>query len=95
MARHLGVQYLYSERERETGRGQDIKLTPQILAELPRELLQELRETTLALDREATLQVIERIKIHAPETAEGLRTLVMDFQMGRLGELLGEMEGKD
>jgi signal transduction histidine kinase/streptogramin lyase/DNA-binding response OmpR family regulator len=92
MARHLGVQYLYKERERETGRDQGTKLTPEMLGELPGELLEELRETTLALDREATLQVIERIKAQAPETADGLRTLVMDFQMGRVGELLGEVK---
>jgi hypothetical protein len=55
-------------------------------------LLEELRETSLALDREATLEVIERIKAQAPETADGLRTLVQDFQMGRLGELLGEVK---
>jgi hypothetical protein len=94
MARHLDVQYLYRERGRETGRDQGIKLTPEMLAELPGELLEELQGTTLALDREATLQVIERIKAQAPETAEGLRTLVMDFQMGRLGEILREVKGE-
>ena len=62
-----------------------------MLGELPGDLLEELRETTLALDREATLQVIERIKAHAPETADGLRTLVMDFQMGQLREILREV----
>ena len=51
-----------------------------MLAELPPELLQELRGTAMALDREATLQVIERIEAHAPETAEGLRALVQDFR---------------
>jgi signal transduction histidine kinase/DNA-binding response OmpR family regulator len=91
MARHLGAHYLYRERQPETGRDQGIRLTPEILSELPRELLQELRATTLALDREAILQVIERIKDHAPETAEGLRTLVQDLQMGRLGDLLGKV----
>jgi hypothetical protein len=54
-------------------------------------VLLELRATTLALDGEAILQVIERIKDHAPETAEGLRTLVQDLQMGRLGDLLGKV----
>ena len=54
-------------------------------------MFEELRKTTLALDREATLLVIERIEAHAPETAEGLRTLVQDFQMGRIGELLGAL----
>ncbi|RLA57291.1 MAG: hypothetical protein DRR04_13065 [Gammaproteobacteria bacterium] len=95
MARYLGVEYLYGERERETGRDKGAKLTPEMLAELPRELLQELRGTTLSLDREATLQVIARIEAHAPEAAEGLRILVQDFQMGRLGELLEKTESRD
>jgi len=91
MARHLGVQYLYRERGRETGRDQDINLTPEMLDELPGELLEELRGTTLALDREATLEVIERIKAQAPETAEGLQNMVESLQMGKLGELLKEV----
>jgi Amt family ammonium transporter len=88
MARHLGVQYLYRERGRETGRDQDTKLTPDMLAELPGELLQELRRATLVLDRETTMQVIERIKVHAPQTAESLQNMVEGLQMGKLGELL-------
>ena len=62
-----------------------------MLAELPGELLEELRGTTLALDREATLEVIERIKAQAPETAEGLQNMVESLQMGKLGELLEEV----
>ena len=60
-----------------------------MLAELPPELRQELAETTLALNREATLEVIERIEEQAPDTARGLRALVEGFQMGRIRELLG------
>ena len=57
----------------------ELDLTAEMLAELPPELLQELRETTLALNREATLGVIERIEEPAPETAAGLCALVADF----------------
>jgi len=92
MSRYLGVQYLYSKREGETDRKQTIKLTSAMLAELPPELLEDLRQTILVLDREASLQIIERISARAPDTAEGLRTLVQDFRMGRLGELLSEVK---
>ena len=51
-----------------------------MLAELPPELLQELREATLALDREAIFAVIERIEPLAPDTAKGLRILMDNFQ---------------
>jgi CheY-like chemotaxis protein len=91
MARHLGVQYLYRERGRETGRDQDINLTPEMLGELPGDLLQELRRATLVLDWEAALEVIERIKVHAPQTAESLQNMVEGLQMGKLGELLKEV----
>jgi hypothetical protein len=57
--------------------------------------LQALRETTVALNREATLGVIERIAEQAPETAAGLRTLVENLQMSRLRELLEETEQPD
>ncbi|MGD2048043.1 MAG: hypothetical protein PVH03_01015, partial [Chloroflexota bacterium] len=70
----------------------NVVLTAAMLAELPADVLQELRETTLALDREATLQVIAGIEAQAPDTAAGLRLLVEDFQMGHIQDLLARME---
>jgi pilus assembly protein TadC len=63
-----------------------------MLADLPTELLQELREATLTLNSEAISAVIERIEPLAPDTAKGLRTLLDDLQMGRLQELLEEVK---
>jgi CheY-like chemotaxis protein len=93
MTIELGVKYIYRDRSEAPAQPEGMELSAQTLAELPPELLQELRQTTLVLDREATLEVIERIEEHAPETAAGLRALVHSFQMGRFRELLGEMEG--
>ena len=64
-----------------------------MLAELPAELLQELREATKSLNSEAITAVIERIEPLAPDTAKGLQTLMDDFQIGRIHDLLGEVEG--
>lgn len=73
-----------------------IEPTPQPTATTPAstlsELLQELNQTTLVADREATLAVIERIEAHAPETAASLHTLVENFQMGRIRELVKDVE---
>jgi CheY-like chemotaxis protein len=91
MANHLGVKYIYSNRHVEIGQDPGLELLPEVLSELPPELLQELRRTTLVLDQEATLQVIERMKVHAPQTAESLQNMVEGLQMGRLGELLEEV----
>jgi hypothetical protein len=53
-------------------------------------LLQELREATLVLNREASLEVIARIAEHAPDTANDLQKLINSFQIGLIRDLLGE-----
>jgi DNA-binding response OmpR family regulator len=95
MSRHLGIKYLYKDRRAEAAQKQEINLTAEMLAGLPPDLLQELRETTLVLNMEAILEVIERIEDHAPDAAENLRALVQNFQIDRIREVLGEVEGKD
>jgi len=94
MSRHLGIKYLYKDRRAEAAQKQEINLTAEMLAGLPPDLLQELRETTLVLNMEAILEVIERIEDHAPDTAENLRALVQNFQIDRIRELLGEGKGE-
>ena len=49
-----------------------------------------LQKATLALDREATFAVIERIEPLAAYTAKGLRTLLDNFQIGLIHNLLGD-----
>ena len=92
MARLLDIQYRYAEEGKEATRKEKINLTADMLADLPGELLQELRETTLALNREAAFEVIARMANHAPEVAAGLRELVDYYQMVQLRDLLGEVE---
>ena len=92
MARELSVEYVYRDRSEAPAQPDGMELSAAMLAELPLELLQELQETTLALDRRATLAVIERIEEDAPETAAGLSALVHSFQMGRIRDLLKETE---
>jgi signal transduction histidine kinase/streptogramin lyase/DNA-binding NarL/FixJ family response regulator len=92
MARQLAVDYLYKEVEAGPAQTREVDLTAEMLSNLPPGLLEELCQTTLELNREATLEVIERMEEDAPDTAEGLRTLVRDYQMGRILELLGELE---
>ena len=92
MTRQLGIKYIYQDMVAEAAQKREIELTAAMLADLPVEFLQELRQTTLALNQQAILQVIERIKEHAPDTAENLRALVQGFQIDRIRELLGEGE---
>ena len=89
MARFLDIEYTYeTESEAVPDRLSGTELTSTILAELPAELIQELREATLSLNRKAISAIIDRIEPLAPDTALGLRTLLDDFQMGRIEELI-------
>ena len=75
--------------EEQTSKERTINLTAEMLVDLPGELLQELRETTLALNREAALEVIAHIADQAPDVATGLKELVDNYQMDQLRDLLG------
>ena len=75
-------------------RKDQINFTAEMLAGLPPELLQELRDSTLTLNMEVNLEVIDRIEAHAPETAEHLRALVQTFQIQRIREVLKKVEDK-
>ena len=91
MGRFLDLQYIYEpEGEATLDRIDEVDLTIDMLAGLPPQLLQELRETSMSLNSEAISAVIERIEPLAPDTAKGLQTLLDDFQMRRLRELIEE-----
>jgi signal transduction histidine kinase/DNA-binding response OmpR family regulator len=94
MGRQLSVKYIYQDWDAEAAQMQRINLTAELLAELPPELLQELRDSTLRLDREAIFAIIERIEPLAPDTAKGLRILMDNFQTGLISDLLGENDEK-
>jgi len=89
MAQTLNIKYLYEEKSEGLPRTEKINLTKEMLADLPGELLKDLRETTLALNREASLEVISIIAVEAPDVATGLKELVDNYQMDQLRDLLG------
>ena len=94
MARLLDIKYLYKDMGEEVIQKERITLTQEMLNDLPGELLQELRETALALNREAALGVIARIADQAPEVATGLKELVDNYQMVELRDLLGKVRNE-
>ena len=91
IGRQLGVEYDYADAEKPAVQESGSELTGEILSELPPELLAELRQAALELDRAAMAALIERIKTHAPDTAKGLKRLVDGFQLERIRELLGDV----
>jgi signal transduction histidine kinase/FixJ family two-component response regulator len=93
MGRLLDIEYIYEPKdEAAPARVPEVELTTAMLADLPDELLQELREAILALNREAALKVITRIADQAPEVAAGLKELVDNYQMVELRDLLGDIK---
>ena len=91
MGRFLDVAYVYAEPD-DTGAPIDAtELTVSMLAELPAELLQDLDKTTLVANRDTILEVIERIRELAPDTAESLQVFVQNFEIERTRELLAEV----
>ena len=96
MGRLLDIEYIYEPKsEAAPARAHEVELTAAMLADLPDELLRELREATRVLNREAALEVIARIADHAPEVAAGLKELVDNYQMVELRDLLGEVKEKN
>jgi hypothetical protein len=94
MGRFLDITYTYEQEDDVAPvRVREVELTSTLLAELPAELIQELRKTSLSLDVEAISAVIQRIIPLAPDTAKGLRTLLDNFEIDLIRDLLGEVKG--
>jgi len=90
IGRQLGVKYRYAESLQPHVPEVGPELTGEMLSELPPDLLAELRQAILVLDRATMALLIERIEAHAPETAKGLQRLLDGFQLERIRELLGD-----
>ena len=89
MGRLLDTEYIYEPKSESTPvRVREAELSAAMLADLPDELLQELREAAQGLNREASLEVIVRIADQAPEVAAALKKLVDNYQMAELQGLL-------
>ncbi len=91
IARLIDVKYLYSKATQPPVLEKESALTDEMLAELPPELMNELRLAVLELDRKAVAVLIKRIADHAPDTAKSLQRLVDDFRFGQIRDLLGDV----
>ena len=84
----MDIKFLYEEESKEATRKESVTLTAEMMANLPEDLLQELRGTILVMNREDALEVIARIADRAPEAAAALKELVNNYQMDELRSLL-------
>jgi signal transduction histidine kinase/CheY-like chemotaxis protein len=92
MAQHLGVEYLLGETAEAPAPEETMPITAEMLSELPAEILEELRQAALTLNREAISATLKRIEPQSPNIASGLRSLLGSFQIGRIRDLLGAVQ---
>jgi len=67
-----------------------VTLTAEMLAGLPPDLKEALRESAILLDLAATNEVIARIRSDHPDIADGLGELTESFRFCQILSLLGE-----
>jgi signal transduction histidine kinase/DNA-binding response OmpR family regulator len=90
VGRFLGAAYVYEEEMRggvEPEPATSAQLAPGALADIPNELIEELRQATIDARLERLLKLIERVGEHSTETADCLRRLAGDFKYGALLDL--------
>ena len=92
MEKHLGVRYIYDEGEekKEKGERESLKdaLTPEALAQLPDDLITELKQATIDLDVGLIKAIIERIGELNATVADALAELVKDYQYDKILALI-------
>ncbi len=92
MTRHLGVRYIYEEAEGRKAEGEGEAagdtLTSEALAELPDDLLAELRQAVVDLDVDLVESITGRIRSLNATVADELEDLADNFQYDKLLTLL-------
>lgn len=83
MARHLGVRYLYEE-EQTTPSELDHELRPEQLVVLPAELLRQLHQAVLELDKVQIYKLITKVVLYDAAIAKQLETFVLNLEYDRL-----------
>ncbi len=87
LAEHLGIEFIYEETEVDT-LNQTMEVTPEMLATLPTELIENLRQAVEELDVHAAQGVVEIIRQSNHELANALNHLVINYRFDRLQTLV-------
>jgi len=86
MAKHLGVRYIYEERDAQTTDIPLLEIQPEALAGLPEALLLELEGAIRALDVESTREVIARIAAIDSDLAKALQQRIDELDFSAIGK---------
>ncbi len=91
MGKHLGVQFVYEEKNRSLSfapKKVSTILVPEMLTELPVDIRADLLEATARLDQDTCLAIIEQINLINQQTATTLRRLAENYQFEDLENIL-------
>ena len=92
--KYLGLRFVYAEEKssalKEKLSQRENILTPAAFAVLPKELRIALRQEARALNFEATLAIIDRIRVQHELLAEALNELLDQYRFDKIEELLGQ-----
>jgi CheY-like chemotaxis protein len=94
MHQFLGVRYLYeaiTPKMLKVENADRVKLTPELLMELPVELRLELKKAVDVVDFEDTMDIIGKIQAQNEALADALTDLVNQYRFDRLQELLDQV----
>ena len=94
MGKHLGLKYVYEDvREKAVPIEPDIALLPEWSATLPQDLLSQLHQAVVELDRPRTLALIEQIAEQDASIGNVFKALAKKLDYGCLLRLLEEGGG--
>ena len=86
MAKHLGVQYIYEEKENEETKA--VSLNPDYLKVMPQEWLERLSYASKALDDDLIFELIQEIPDSHSFLIERLTYLVNSFQLKQIKKMI-------
>jgi|GEM_PF-3977451 len=91
MARHLNIHYIYEEDDEASEESQNAEksvITPEMIAAVPADLRETLREAADLLDINETKLIVTRIEAIQPELADRLNQLLAKFEFEKIVQLL-------
>ena len=86
LSKYLGVKFIYQEPEMVAATS-TLKIKAEMLAKLPLELRQHLRDSALSLDTEEVDDAIAQIRLIEPDVANGLEELAKNYQFEQIVQL--------
>lgn len=95
MGKHLGIQFIYEDQDvslLDLPKNSADILTPEALAELPKEIKNDLLKVIAKLDQKGCFTILEQLSVTNKEVAYVLRMLVNNYQFEELENILRRIE---